>query len=154
MGHVLILEDDASASGWLESAIRRELTDLASAIEIVETESEFVLEWLPQFDQGMKPQPSVIVIDIMLRWTDPAPQQPPRPPEVIQGGFMRAGLRCLESIRQRPKLLHVPVVLYTALTREDLFSLGGKPDGVQFVQKGDGQAVLGPIRAALARPIA
>jgi CheY-like chemotaxis protein len=151
MRRVLILEDDSAMSEWLESAIHREMADLRPEIEVLETESEFVLKWLPEFDKGLREKPAVIVIDVMLRWTDPDPDQPPRPPEVIDGGFMRAGLRCLDLIRKHTTLSRSRVVLFTNLSKENLESIGGNADDVEFVQKDDALVVLRRIRAALTR---
>jgi hypothetical protein len=149
VGRILVLEDDSRMSDWLKALIYRELADLDPVIELVETEAEFVLEWLPSFRQSLKAQPQVIVIDVMLRWTDPSPDQPPRPPEVIAGGFMRAGLRCFNLIRNNIALAHTKVILFSSLTSEDLASLGVTCEGCRFVPKDDGRAVLASIRAAM-----
>jgi hypothetical protein len=149
VGRILVLEDDSRMSDWLEASIHRELADLDPVIEIVETEAEFVLEWLPSFRQSLKAQPQVIVIDVMLRWTDPAPDQPPRPAEVIEGGFMRAGLRCFKLIRSSVALARTKVIFFSSLTEEDLESLGVACERCKFVPKDDGQAILASIRAAM-----
>src|ERR1051325_11089435 len=104
MGKILIVEDDETMATWLIKAIQQGLADLQPQIEILETESEFVLTWLPLFKRGAKKRPDAIVIDGMLSWTDAAPNQPARPPEVIEGGFARAGLRCYQLIQRDPAL--------------------------------------------------
>lgn len=152
MVRILIIEDDDAMCEWLESAIQRELAAFLPKIEILETEAEFVLQWLPGFDKGIKLKPDVIVIDIMLRWTNPSPEQPPRPPEVIQGGFLRAGLRCLEKIQNCPDLAKTPLILFTSLTEKDLESMGGRPQGVEFLPKEDGHVLFKKIRDALKSP--
>jgi len=153
MARVLLLEDDPSTCESLKDAILSKLSDLRPEVEVIETESEFVQNWLPEVSKGARQPPHVIVIDVMLRWTDPSPNQPPRPPEVIKGGFSRAGLRCHELIRKNRALSQTRVILFTSLTPTDLDAIGGKPVGVEFVQKDDEEAVLQPIRAALASAI-
>lgn len=150
MANILLLEDDPLTCEWLEEAIRSKLWDLHPEIEVIETESEFAQNWIPEVSNGARKPPDVIVIDIMLRWTDPSPNPPPRPLEVIEGGFVRAGLRCLDLIRKQPVLSQTRLILFTSLTPEDLSAIGGKPQGVQLVLKDDQNAVLEPIRAALA----
>jgi len=135
---------------FLEKVIIRDLSDLHPEIEPLETESAFV-DWLPLFDSGKKKRPDVVVIDVMLRWTNPHPEQPERPPDVIEGGFMRAGLRCLERIRANPKLIFSRVILFTVLTKEDLNALGANMEGVDFLPKTDGNLICNQIRAALGR---
>jgi CheY-like chemotaxis protein len=149
MASILLLEDDPLTCEWLDNTIKSELSDLRPEIEVIETESEFTQNWIPEVSKGIRTPPDVIVIDIMLRWTDPSPDQPPRPPEVIEGGFVRAGLRCLDLIRKQPVLSQTRVILFTSLTPEDLNAFGGKPQEVLLVQKDDQDAVLGRIRAAL-----
>jgi CheY-like chemotaxis protein len=148
MRSILILEDNPTASEWLESAIQRYLADLNPRTEVLETEAEFVHGWVREFDQGGKRRPDLIVIDIMLRWTDPAPDQPPRPPEVIEGGFTKAGLRCLDLIRHHRALSQSRVILFTVLSQEDLKGLG-KPGDVEVLRKGDGQKIIESIRTVL-----
>lgn len=151
MGRILILEDDNAMLQLLQGIIRRDLCDLNPnlEVEIVETESEFRLSWLPAFENGRKKRPQVFLIDVMLRWTDPSPNQPPRPPEVIEGGFMRAGLRCLDLIRKCSGLSESRVIILTALTKKDLDGLGANLEGVDLLHKADINLLTGQIRLAL-----
>ena len=147
MGQILILEDDASMHALLEGIIHDELPDWK--VETLETEYEFRLSWLPWFDLGKKVRPDVVVIDVMLRWTNPSVDQPPRPPEVIEGGFMRAGLRCLELIRQRPALANTRLIFLTSLTKKNLDALGANLDGVLLMHKDNIDQLVGQIRPVL-----
>ena len=151
MGRILIIEDDSTWCQWLETSIKRDLAELWPEVEVVESEAEFVLKWVPGFDAGSKKRPDIIVLDIMLRWTDPDPEQSPRPPNVVEGGFMRAGLRCLDMIKRHGKLSKSHVIIVTVLSQEDLSAIGGNPRATDFVQKNNGEAVLRRIRSALLR---
>lgn len=150
MGHIVVLEDDASMHPLLESLITKSLGDLDLKIEVIETEADFRMKWLPSVQNTKKQRPDIFVIDVMLRWTDPSPNQPPRPPDVIEGGFMRAGLRCLNLIRQRPSLFNTPVIFLTTLTKKNLDDLGANLEAVEILHKGDINRLPGQIRAALA----
>ena len=154
MNRVLIIEDDPIMADWLREKITRELGLDGDSIELVETESEFRLTWLEAFDRRQKDKPDCIVIDVMLRWTDPAPKMPPRPADVIEGGHIRAGFRCRKALEEHPELRSVPVLLFTSLTKEDCKKLGFDPDfdsgKTEFVNKDDGQKIGQFIKKALA----
>lgn len=149
MRQILILEDDASLHPLLKELIATNLSDLAPTILILETEADFRMKWLPNLGSDKTKRPDVFVIDVMLRWTDSNPDQPPRPPDVIEGGFMRAGLRCLKLIRQRPSLFNTPVIFLTTLTKENLSNLGAEMEGIEVLHKGDIQRLPAQIRIAL-----
>ena len=148
MGQVLILEDDASMHPLLEQIIKK--SDLKLKIEPIETEAEF-RKWLASYNKNKRPD--IFVIDVMLRWTDPDPGQPPRPPDVIEGGFMRAGLRCLKLIRMHPSLYNTPIIFLTTLTKKNLDDLGAKLESdsrVEVLHKGNLEQLPARIRMALA----
>lgn len=154
MPKILVLEDDYRTAESLEEAIASELAEFHPEVEVLGTEAEFVLNWLPEFKKGSKQRPDVIVIDVMLRWTDPAPAQPVPPPEVIEGGFARAGLRCYGLIQGEHALSRSKVILFTNLDEKDMSSLGGKPSGLLFIPKGQEDAILRPLRSALESVVA
>ena len=64
--------------------------------------------------------PDLVLIDMMLQWARPSRTIPPRPAEVSEGGFRRAGLRCVKRLRRISSTRVVPVILYSALDRQDL----------------------------------
>jgi CheY-like chemotaxis protein len=108
-------------------------------LRLVSTESEF-----RQFldDARSEAAPALFIIDAMLRWADPGSDMPPMPGEVLDGGFHQAGTRCVRAIRALPELAHVPVVLLSALERED--ALGSLYDrtNVFYCRKGGGHDSL------------
>ena len=59
-------------------------------------------------------------MDVMMRWTNPRPGDPPPPPDVLTGGYRRAGIRCVDLMACEPALCDVPVIYYTILERSDL----------------------------------
>jgi len=152
MAEILILEDDPRMGEWLAEQLERRAGKDRSRIEILETESEFRKEWLSEFREKRRQKPRVIVIDVMLPWTQPAPDQPARPLDVIEGGHVRAGLRCRAEIAEAEGLKDVPVILYSSLTADDLGKLGWEPNsGVIYVSKDDGDKILNAVMNAMAR---
>ena len=149
MSYVLILEDDPTMAEWLQGVIQREFGMTVTSVELLETESEFRLRWVPEFDAGRRLTPACIVIDVMLRWTDPAPDQPVRPLDVVEGGHIRAGFRCQHEIMRHPRLRGIPVTLFTSLTPEECQRLGFDLKGVDLVNKDDGQRIVYSLRRAL-----
>ena len=102
-----------------------------------------------QFEEALasvqQPRPSVIVMDVMLPWTEvsitPSGEVvAEKPPEGYNnhGGIYRAGMRCVKRLQENEKMRPVPVVLLTVLTEGDLASdLIGLPDNVSYLSKRD-----------------
>jgi CheY-like chemotaxis protein len=64
--------------------------------------------------------PDVIVLDVMLRWTDASPVLSQElPVEVKQQGFYVAGFRCVGYLKRNPRTAAIPYVLYTGLGQEN-----------------------------------
>jgi CheY-like chemotaxis protein len=142
---IVVVEDDASYADALETALRREFP--GAKIERVATEHEF----LRRLDSFQREPPRVFVIDVMLRWTDPAPNMPPPPDDVSRDGFFRAGLRCRERLDGHPRTRCVPVVFHTVL-EGDLPASSGLPPHVGFSAKGtDGEGLVEEIKRLLKR---
>jgi len=111
---ILIVEDDALQAETIESRLKKDFP--GARIRKVSTERQFHLS----LDSIVQNPPSVVVLDVMLRWTDPAPDLEPPPGDVRREGFSRAGLRCQKLLAQHETTSGVPVILYTVLDRNDL----------------------------------
>ncbi len=135
--HIVIVEDDPIQAGLIRDALHEAFPHVD--LQHVSTESEFRLSL-----EGLAAvPPAVIVLDVMLRWADPAPDMPPRPPDVAHEGFSRAGLRCQRLLVEHPKLRKVPVILYTVLDRNSVeHGSGAAPTPARYLQKGSD---LGPL---------
>ena len=113
---ILLVEDDPLQISFFRQAVA-DSRQLASAeIEVIKTEKGFY-DWLKS-----NALPDLIVLDVMLRYTDPSPKMELPPPDIAKAGFYRAGIRCLKELRQKGNkaLAETPVVIYTILEREDL----------------------------------
>jgi CheY-like chemotaxis protein len=126
---IILIEDDPVQADLMEKAMRQRLH--AETFRIA-TESEF----LARFEEIPKRSPAAIVIDVMLRWADPAEQMPSKPADYRQtGGYRRAGLRCRKKLTEDRRTRTIPAILYTVLAKDSLQT--DIADSV-YVQKGDG----------------
>ncbi|MGH3929145.1 MAG: hypothetical protein ACRDTF_04125 [Pseudonocardiaceae bacterium] len=112
--YIVIVEDDHLQEGPLEEYLTSAIA--GADIETICTELEF-RKRLPALRERV---PDVVIMDVMLRWTFPAPRALPPPEDVATGGYYRAGLRCAHLLANDPRLSSVPIVLYTILERGDL----------------------------------
>lgn len=108
--YIIIVEDDHLQEGPLTESFT------GADIETICTEQEF-RKRLPALRERV---PDLVIMDVMLRWTLPAPDAVAPPEDVATGGYYRAGLRCARLLADDPRLSGVPVVLYTILERSDL----------------------------------
>src|SRR5262245_16243553 len=116
--YILIVEDDHSQAELIEEALQKE-ADLNSTIyEIrrVSTESQF----RDQLNDIAERNPDVIVMDVMLRWTDPAPDMKAPPDDILKEGCFRAGVRNAWLLAGNESTKRIPVILYTMLEKIDL----------------------------------
>ena len=125
---ILIVEDDPVQAQHMEAAIRREL-----GAEVWRMATEY--DFQAGFEEIATRKPDLIVIDVMLRWADPAEEIPDKPANWAQtGGYTRAGLRCHAMLRKDERTGEIPALLYTVLGQEAL----GLLQGVEYLQKGNG----------------
>jgi CheY-like chemotaxis protein len=113
MRRVLVVEDDYLQADWLEETLKKSFTDLN--VQQIRTESEF----RNKLGNLRRDPPDLILLDVMLRWTDPSPKIDV-PTEEAKNGFFRAGLRCERLLRQHKETRRIPVILYTVLQETDL----------------------------------
>ena len=96
------------------------------------TESEFYAK----FDDAVAMGFDLAIIDVMLRWADPSPDMKEPPPEVLEGGFFRAGIRCRNKLQYDPRTSAIPTIICTVLDENQL------PPGIEVVSKGGDFAPL------------
>jgi CheY-like chemotaxis protein len=111
--YILVVEDDYLQAEWICKKLRQVLR---SEVKRISTESQF----RKQLKDIEKNRPDVVIMDVMLPWTDPSQniERPPR--EVIEEGFYRAGVRCTRLLAANENTKGIPVILYTVLERADL----------------------------------
>lgn len=111
---ILVVEDDHLQAEWIINNLEKAFS--GATINRISTESEFYLK----IDHVIKDPPDVIIIDVMLRWTDPGPDMPIPPEEVRMSGFYRAGFRCKSLLANNDITKDIPLILYTVLEYLDL----------------------------------
>jgi len=135
--HVLVVEDDHTQADSIERALRRNFRDIDMLR--ISTENQF----RDEFSLVRQKPPDLILLDIMLRWAEPAPEMPIPPVDVQREGFYRGGLRCLKMILEAEETRRVPVILYSVIYRDAIRAdLEGLPYHVLYVQKGSTETSL------------
>jgi CheY-like chemotaxis protein len=111
---ILVIEDDS-----LQAQDLKELLDKAGFTvgRVISTE----LEFRRQLADLSANEYLAAIVDMMLRWTDPAPDMEMPDPETMREGFYVAGLRCCRRLKER----NIPCVIFTAL---DAANVPQRPD--------------------------
>ena len=112
--YLVVVEDDPLQA----EQIVRGLSEFfpGTRLEVIRTESEF----RDHLDGMERTPPDVILLDIMLRWSDPTPDMPEPPADVREEGMYRAGFRCQRLMATRERLKDIPVIFYSSLEEEDV----------------------------------
>ncbi len=135
---ILIVEDDPQQSESIRDAIRR--CYRGAVVEILETEYEFRrrMDRIPK--EG--PKPRMVICDVMLPWAYPDPDAPSAPPDVQEGTFRMAGVRCYDCFRRREDLKEIPWIYFTVLDKETIEYEKHSDERASFVQKSSSINVL------------
>ncbi len=114
--HILIVEDDPTQFNLIEEELLRRFKEIE--ISDIQTEAEFY----DRLDEIIASPPDLIIMDMMLRWTDPAPPElMAKPPDQVEEeGYFRAGIRCAHKLLSTKKANEIPVLLFTVLGQEDI----------------------------------
>lgn len=127
---ILVVEDDYQQAQWLLGDLKRKYK---TAPELIMTEHQF----RKRLDKIEKEPPwDVAIIDIMLPWTEPHPEQEPMPEDIKKDGKYRAGFRCQTLLAEKQETKDLPVILYSMLDEKALHTeLGDLPDHIVFLPK-------------------
>jgi DNA-binding response OmpR family regulator len=134
---IWLVEDDPSQAELILGALRDALPK--EEFRHIKTERGF----FEALDDSALDLPSVIILDVMLPWTElrllPSGEldRGALPAGYDEdGGFYRAGVRCLEEVRRRENTRSIPVIWLTVLTNGDLSAELGRFSGrVVYVSK-------------------
>jgi len=138
---VLLVEDDHLQASLISDTLERAFPYIT--VEQIRTENEF----RSRINKIKSSPPDIVVMDVMLKWTNPSRELVEPPPTVREGGYAKAGLRCVEMLAGQEDLKHIPVILFTVLSFDDLESL---PDGILYLSKeSPPDELVGRIRSAV-----
>lgn len=111
---IVVVEDDYQDATWISEELRARLN---AQVEVIPCERDFVSA-LPRLGSR---KPSIIIFDVMLRWAASSEElereveEAKVPADVLQEGFLRAGLRCLLRLKTREDTKDIPYLVYTGL---------------------------------------
>jgi PleD family two-component response regulator len=138
---VLLVEDDHIQRANVRQAIENALD---AEVATISTESEFHRD----FERIAANPPQIAVVDVMLRWANPASDMPLAPAEVSSNPE-QAGLRCASLLRNDERTNGVEVILYSVLPND---SFGAPvPEGTEcLVKELDYQNLIDAMKKKLA----
>jgi DNA-binding NarL/FixJ family response regulator len=138
---VLLLEDD-----YLQRQAARQVLERALDVEVLTqtTESEFRRD----FETIAADPPRAAVLDLMVRWANPARDMPPAPDDV-RGNPQKAGLRCSQRLREDPRTSGVKIILYSVLPKEEIGADELSGDEICLVKEPDWQNLVEALRRSL-----
>lgn len=139
---IVVVEDDFLQLAWIVERLKEAFPN--HEIKQISSESAFRAEFL-----GMQANPpAVVIMDMMLRWSDPRTPRP-KPPEMAYSSSHLAGIRCIDMLAQNPTTAKVPIVIYTIFDACD-FNLESLRPGVEFLSKSmDARPLIAGLSALL-----
>jgi CheY-like chemotaxis protein len=111
---IVVVEDDYQDATWIKDELQARLN---AQVKVISCERDFVDE-LPKVGHE---KPDIIIFDVMLRWATSSEaleqemEQGKVPKDVINEGFLKAGLRCVARLKRRDDTKDIPHLVYTGL---------------------------------------
>jgi len=128
--NVLLLDDDDLEAQAVRDALVQHFPQVG--VDIIRTE----LEFRERLEAILSAPPDLIILDMMVRWSDEG-SKPSTPPNEL-GDFpsYRSGLRCHRLLAQNERTKNIPTILYTVLERGDIAEeLRNMPQNVVYLKK-------------------
>ena len=128
---IVLLEDDPLQEDFIKSKLEEAGAFPQAKVIVIRTESEF----RNRLEEIVQLQPSVVVLDVMVRWADPAPDMELPTEDVRREKYYTAGIRCAGLLANACS--ETPIILYTILEESDLRErLDRLPKSVVHLGKG------------------
>jgi len=142
---LLLVEDDHLEARRVKTALRTAFP--SCDVELISTEHAF----RDRFEATVALRPDVVLMDLMLRWTDPSPAMPVVPEDVKNGGHWNAGARCCRMLLSDPRTQNIPIIIYSAVDQRTLDrATQGSPETVFPIRKDrDEETVIRLLRGVL-----
>ncbi len=133
---ILLVEDNHHEAEAVQDKLKTELPDLDLLFIVCATEYEFQTKLAGPDLNAL----DLAIVDIILPWATIAPDMPPIPLEVKDGGNARAGIRCKDKLLENAATKDVYIILISYLDEDALRA--GEVRGAKFVAKTADQAEL------------
>lgn len=108
---ILLVEDDPQQAESISRAIQKRFPQYA--VKVVDT--EYTFRTYVEEMVRIASIPQMVICEVMLPWEYPEPVTPDTPPEVKEGTFRKAGLRCWRYFREKVEFQRVPWIYFTVL---------------------------------------
>jgi len=144
---ILIVEDDYLFAEEMKQDILAAPEFQGAEVEVVGTEQEF----RDGFEQIQQAGYDLIILDVMIRWVDPSPEARKPDEDVLEDGYFRAGIRCLQMLRQAEATKDTPVVIHSNLDEKGIRSTMEvrQVDGVSKIVPKSGSPLMDALRQAV-----
>lgn len=109
---IVLLEDDPRPANRVHRTLLEEFP--GSVVTRIRTESGF----RSKVSEFSKDKPDVIILDVMLPWTDREHMAPL--PDEVPDDYHRAGFRCIKFLAESDGTQGIPCIIYTVLARSAL----------------------------------
>src|SRR4051812_7072954 len=103
--NIVLVEDDPTPAKRVHRTLLEELP--GSKITRIWTEAEF----RSKVSEFSKENPDVIILDVMLPWTDVEHMVPL--PDDVPDDYHRAGFRCIKFLAESDGTQGIPCIIYT-----------------------------------------
>jgi DNA-binding NarL/FixJ family response regulator len=128
---IVVLQDEYLDREDIAKFLKREFPRFN--VLMLGTEAEFH----SVFPQFIAAPPALALLDMRGKWTYPAPEMLPPPPEVLAGTGREVGARCWKMLRGNPRTAKTPVIFYTLIDERRTAGDAAVADPlVKFVEKG------------------
>jgi len=143
--YIVLVEDHYDQAELIRTHLELAFAD--ARVERIRTE----LDFRSRIPNLAVKRPDVIILDVMLKWTDPSPDLEEPPDDVKDEGFHRAGIRCADLLFTYPETRDIPIILYTVLELTDLpdYLSQGRSNVVHLLKESQIEPLIDAIRTLL-----
>lgn len=147
MAKILLIEDDFLYS----EELKFDLTDyfagasIALRIDVISTEREFS----ERFEEIAKTNYDLIIVDVMVKWEGREREKKRPDSNVLEGGYYRAGFRCIDRLRADTRSAETKILVHSNLDKRFMGDFQEKHENecTRFVPKsGSPEPLLDVLR--------
>jgi DNA-binding NarL/FixJ family response regulator len=151
--NILLIEDDYNYFQELKSDLENDPEIARNGVQIVLIETERMFG--EDFEKIAKAEYDFAIVDVMVKWEGRDSDRKRPSPDVLQGGYYRAGFRCLQTLRDDPRTSKLRVVVHSNLDERYMGDLRKEHTNpyTKFVPKsGSPEPLLDAVRSWIVEP--